>query len=447
MHKNLVKGIALLLNLGADEDSEIHAYVRLANLNGMVYFILDLFLAVLFYFVLEDSHISIGLVVASFAFLITSVGFNYFGWTTLSRLSTVCIGSIIVTYVALYLGPDSFIAATLLLGAIFPFVYFSTLEKKSIALCLLVPLVCYAFLIITNYKFGPSTEIQNSNVLFLLRSIFYIVPFFGIVANTYIAVSAHEQKAKRLQESQQLLETIFYGLSHDLANPLQNIYMISQVAESQGTLTSSKIQKLSNNTTKLVQIFNSLKGIARTSKNGKIALELKVTQIKDLIEEALKSVEDQAIAKNIILQYESKTDTNRQLCARVHQEVFVYQILTNFLTNSIKFSEPNQKIVISTHYDQNSNQIELIIRDWGLGMESTQMDKLFSWNQKTNRIGTNGETGSGIGLPLALKFLKSMDADLKITSQHHSKFDKNTRGTQVTIILPAHLLNSAPIAA
>ena len=179
MHKNLVKGIALLLNLGADEDSEIHAYVRLANLNGMVYFILDLFLAVLFYFVLEDSHISIGLVVASFAFLITSVGFNYFGWTTLSRLSTVCIGSIIVTYVALYLGPDSFIAATLLLGAIFPFVYFSTLEKKSIALCLLVPLVCYAFLIITNYKFGPSTEIQNSNVLFLLRSIFYIVPLLA----------------------------------------------------------------------------------------------------------------------------------------------------------------------------------------------------------------------------------------------------------------------------
>lgn len=395
-NKNLSRLFIFLLNLGSVENTNLNknSYVRLANLNGLIYFLLSLFLACIFYTVFNDVPISLGFMGAGFLFLTCSIGFNFIGWGALSWLSTAI-------------------------------------------LCFLLPLVGFAILS-TNRKFGFDIEVANSSSLFLLQTAFFLVPLVSILMNSFILITERERRIKNLEQSQVLLETIFFALSHDLANPLQSVYMISKMAEEKDSITAEKIKTISRNINKMVRIFDNLKNIARTSLNGKLTLQLKMHPISELIEEAIESVEDQANAKRISISYELPKQDSFYQQVFVDRDIFVHQILGNFLTNSVKFSEIGQKIKITVDHIHATNQVQLVIRDWGCGIEHEKVNKLFSWQQQTSSLGTHGELGTGIGLPLALKFLKSMSGDLKLASNHHTVSDTNTRGTQITLILPAH---------
>ena len=196
-----------LLQLGTEKVSpELKSFIVLTNLNGITYFALDLILAVIFYYIIGDMHVSIAHICAAFAFLICSLGFNFMGWTNASRLSTVMIGSLLVVCCALYLGPQSFATGTLLLGAIFPFVYFSLSERKWVIISASFPVIGYILLIATNYHVGPQVGPLSETSLLLLRCIFFIFPLAGIIMNCYTAVSESNKKTEVLAESKKVIE-------------------------------------------------------------------------------------------------------------------------------------------------------------------------------------------------------------------------------------------------
>ncbi|OFZ30147.1 MAG: hypothetical protein A2622_09880 [Bdellovibrionales bacterium RIFCSPHIGHO2_01_FULL_40_29] len=424
-----------LLKLGTQTTPQDHqCYIKQINLNGMIFFIINLALALVFYITIQDLPITLGFMVASFSFLIASLGFNSMGWTTLSRLSTITIASLLVMSCGFYLGSNSFAAGALLLGAIFPFVHFSMDEKKSIAFCILIPLLCYTVLTVMDYNLGPQFGPLSANALLTLRLTFFLIPFIAIAANTYIAVSEREQKTKISNESQKLLSTIFFALSHDLANPLQTISMISQLGERNGGLPPEKLNKIIVSSKQMLRIFKNLNTIAHTFTTGKITLKMNHWSIKDLIKDAIGFTHEQASAKNINIDFNTLNLTD-DFYINVDKDVFIFQVLTNFLTNSLKFSEPGQKISITAEL-MNSSKVFVTIRDWGQGIESEKLERLFSIEERTSSLGTQGEKGTGLGLPVAMRFLKEMNGELSLSSKHHSVSDPESRGTVVTIKLP-----------
>lgn len=430
--KNIVAISKTLLNAGVDTvDEDNQFYVKQSNINGLLFFTIDTFLALIFYFILDSAHISIGLIISAFLFLITSIGFNLLNLTTLSRFSTASLGSFLTVYCSLYLGSKSFTEACLLIGAIFPFTYFSIKDIKLIILSLFIPVGCYVFVIYHDFQFGPSLNVESPSAIFTLRLVMFLITFFAILVNIYIAVSEREKKTDEIKESQKLLETIFYALSHDLANPIQTINMLADYAKTQEQFTENKIKSLKLSTKQLLRVFTNLKAVVKASINGKLKLNLEILEPLPIIQEAVSFVNDIAQKKGVQIIVNSTSENYK---IEIDKDVFIFQIITNFLTNSIKFSEPNQKILITISSENNNALIQ--IRDWGMGIEADKIKKLFSWNDKTTSVGTNGEKGSGIGLPLAFKFLSSMNGDIKVISYHHSQFSSNDRGTLITLILP-----------
>jgi signal transduction histidine kinase len=428
------KTLIYLLNLGTDKVVEQDKiYVRQANTNGLFFFFLDTILALIFFLCFNDLHLAMGLVVSGILFLVGSLGLNYLGKTTLSRLSTASIGSFLVAYCSFYLGPDSFISASLMLGAIFPFVYFSNKEKANIIICLSLPFIIYIILITTNYTWGPKKNDYTDSTLFWIRVIMFLIPYIGILANSWIAVAEREKKNDELYESKKLIETIFFALTHDLANPIQNISFISRQSSKPEDFTEARIKSLKSSTSYMIRIFNNLKDVVKFSIDGKIKMRPQLHKVLDVIKEATLFTEDLLKNKDVKISFDPNT-FNQELKILVDKEIFIFQIISNFLTNSIKFSEPGDQIEITVK--ERASDIQIGIRDWGYGIEAEKLNKLFTWNERTTTLGTNGEKGSGLGLPLANKFLKDMNGSIEIQSFPKSLYPKTQQGTLVIITLP-----------
>ncbi len=419
------------MKLGTEKASpELRSFVTLTNLNGIIYFVMDLILAVAFYFIIGDMHVSTAHICSAIIFLICSLGFNYKGWINVSRMSTVLIGSVLITYTAFYLGIKTLAPATLLLGAIFPFVYFSLNEKKMLFLSMSFPIFGYALLIGTDYSFGPQVGELGARSILLLRIIFFIFPLVGIAGNCFSAVSEINKKNQTLAESKKVIETIFYALSHDLASPMQTVSILSQFGNDHGALTQEKLKRMHASSEQMVRIFKNLQAVAQTSSAGKISLNLEKCSIKELITEALIFSNEQAKNKNLELVI-TPLETVDAVHILVDREIFIFQIITNFITNAIKFSDPGQKINLIVEL-ADSDHVRIKIKDSGVGIPADKMSKLFSWSDRTSTAGTQGEKGTGLGLPLAKKFLDEMKGTICVKS--HYKYEGH--GTEIIMTFP-----------
>jgi signal transduction histidine kinase len=90
-------------------------------------------------------------------------------------------------------------------------------------------------------------------------------------------------------------------------------------------------------------------------------------------------------------------------------------VLRNLLTNAIKYSHKNGKIILSTA--KYNGFVEITIKDDGIGVNKEIHDKIFTDNSYNSRIGTNNEPGNGFGLLLCKEFIDIHGGKIWILSE------------------------------
>jgi signal transduction histidine kinase len=79
-------------------------------------------------------------------------------------------------------------------------------------------------------------------------------------------------------------------------------------------------------------------------------------------------------------------------------------ILRNLITNAVKFTHRNGKVVVSARvWGQN---VEVSVSDSGIGMTQETMSKLFRLDANISTRGTENEKGTGLGLFLCKDFVE-----------------------------------------
>ncbi len=77
-----------------------------------------------------------------------------------------------------------------------------------------------------------------------------------------------------------------------------------------------------------------------------------------------------------------------------------------------------------------NQEITIMVKDSGIGMDETMVQNLFSLTEKSNRIGTENESSSGLGLLLVKEYVNKNNGKIGIQS-------KVGEGTSFTIIFPS----------
>lgn len=228
---------------------------------------------------------------------------------------------------------------------------------------------------------------------------------------SFVDVSAREEIEKLKQEFISII-------SHDLRAPLSSIkgclLMLSQGAW--GPLpekAETYVMLASTESDRLIRLTNDLLDIARIE-SGHIVLEKRSVSCSAIIEKAVAAIQSLAEEKNIDLKFESSplkvvADPDRTC-----------QILVNYLSNAIKYSDSGTTIEISVEADRSYTQMN--VADQGRGIPSDLVASIFDRFKQVRQ--TDAKEGAGLGLAICklLAEAQSGSVGVETDSGKGSKF-------------------------
>ena len=175
----------------------------------------------------------------------------------------------------------------------------------------------------------------------------------------------------------------------------------------------------------LLLLINQILDMAQVE-SGKMHLVLSLVSTKSLLREISMLVEDIVSKKRIHMSLAIDED----LPDIEADELKVKEILYNIISNAVKFTPAGGKIDLDAH--RSGDNIEIQIRDTGIGIASENMDKVFEGFFRVDAPYSRITEGTGLGLPLSRKMIELHSGELSIQSAGLNQ------GTTVRFTLPIH---------
>lgn len=255
--------------------------------------------------------------------------------------------------------------------------------------------------------------------------------FVGVIRDITLEME-HYQKLietqKQLEDSIKLKDTLFSIIAHDLRGPIHNfIYYTEILSKKYDEMDDVKKkhlnQQLSNSVIKLNTLLENLLTWSQIQR-GLFHLVRKPINAKELIAKALLQAEQLSTKKEIeiIPKYDGDWTINVD-------ENMIDSTLRNLISNAIKFSNRNSKILVILEED--GSNVRIIVKDYGIGIPEDKIPNLFVLGSKIGRHGTEGEPSSGLGLIICKEFVERNKGILEVES-------KVGEGTQFIITLPKY---------
>ena len=207
--------------------------------------------------------------------------------------------------------------------------------------------------------------------------------------------------------------TFISTISHELKTPIAAIMMSLQLLEDKrvGALNDEQEQlskSIKENSERLLGITGELLNMTQVEA-GKLQLMPKITNPIELIEYAIKANQVQADKFNIQIEVEYPEEKIGKLF--VDSEKIAW-VLTNLLSNAIRYSKENGRVVIGAK--QEDNIIELYVQDFGKGIDPRYHKSIFD---RYFRVPGTKVQGSGLGLSISRDFVEAHGGTLTVESE------------------------------
>lgn len=233
---------------------------------------------------------------------------------------------------------------------------------------------------------------------------------------------------KKLIEMNNSKDKFFSIIAHDLKNPFQGFMRLTEVMlvdfdEMSRDELKNYLQEIHLSAEKLYKLLENLLTWSRVQ-IGKIPYEPEEIKLSDIIESAVLLYKDNVNSKKINIHNSIKND----------QKVFadknmIDAVIRNLLSNAIKFTNFEGNIKIYIENGENSDMLQLVIEDDGIGMSSEELEKIFRLDYQLIKIGTANEKGTGLGLILSKELIEKNSGRLQLESTEG-------KGTKSIIFLP-----------
>lgn len=237
-----------------------------------------------------------------------------------------------------------------------------------------------------------------------------------------IAVDITEQKrlqhfleeARKQAELAKGIRSRFVALvAHDLKSPFFSItQMLKRILERE-TFTHPVHQQFLENIVKnghrMLQMIDNLLSMDRFE-TGEMKLDMKFFDVSVMADEVLENFKHPALQKDLVLINEIPPGT--ELYA---DKYLYYVVLNNLVSNAVKFSEQEGRILLKVADRVQSATI--MVADNGRGMSQEYARNLFKADIRTSSKGTLGEPGSGLGLIFCQEIMKAHHGEIHVESQ------------------------------
>jgi len=231
-------------------------------------------------------------------------------------------------------------------------------------------------------------------------------------------------QASKLEELNEFKDKTFSVLSHDLRGPIDSFSSIISMLD-EDVITAEEYMKLkpemSARIASLTILLDNLLKWASGYMKGQITLKSENTNLYVIARQNISLLQNAAARKQITIINEIP-ESIMAYCDPGKMDI----VIRNLIINAIKFTAHKGNITLEAH--EEGDNTFLSIADTGVGMTKEQLNKLFMIAPDNHTYGTDGETGTGLGLLLCYEFVKSNGGTISVVSE------KNI-GTKFTITL------------
>ena len=224
----------------------------------------------------------------------------------------------------------------------------------------------------------------------------------------------------------------FANMSHELRTPLNAILgygeMLEEDCEDLGyDDLLPDLRKITSAGSHLLSLINNILDISKIEA-GRMELYLTNFDIESMID-TIKDVTGPLSIKNENNFVVNITDN----IGKMNQdETKIRQCLTNFLSNSFKFtSKGNVELKVDTFILNEIEMIRFAVIDDGEGMSEEGLSKVFKEYEQAERSTSAKHGGTGLGLPITKKLAEMMGGDVEVMSELG-------KGSQFTLYVPRY---------
>ncbi len=243
-------------------------------------------------------------------------------------------------------------------------------------------------------------------------------------SNGYTLIMRDITREKSLEEERDEFISV---VSHELRTPIAitegSISNAQFIAEKTGDMDTIRktLKESHNQVIFLADMINDLSTLSRAER-GKLEIELATINIKDLVAELAENYSPQAETKGLKI----LTDVSPDVGDLQSSKLYVREILQNFITNAIKYTEIGTVTIKAT---ANPKGIDFAVIDTGIGISKGDQKKVFDKFFRSEDYRTRANNGTGLGLYVTKKLVRLVHADIVVTSELN-------KGSTFSIFIP-----------
>ncbi len=339
-------------------------------------------------------------------------------------------------------GTESGMPVWFVLGLVYIFLLFEGRDFWiTMTLSLLSFLGTYLLCYYRPYLVPESTRFYSFSDSFV--ALVCVSLFIGIILKIQSKTYEQEKQAaeaqkKEVEQIARSKDTFFANMSHEIRTPINTIIGLNEMIlrEDISDEIAENAINIQNASKMLLTTINDILDLSKLE-SGKMDIVPTQYEISSMFSDLVNLIWIRAHQKNL----EFKVDIDPEIPSMLYgDEVRIKQVVTNMLTNAVKYTSSGSVTLSAKGERVAADQIllRISVQDTGMGIRKESLDDLFSSFKRVDESDNRHIEGTGLGLNISRQLVEMMGGKISVDSVYH-------QGSTFTVEVKQRIVNVRPI--